>query len=51
MGIYCQEVNQEVGVAYLSTTRTFTCALLIEKTPNLWKKTQLLVHRSNIILR
>ena len=25
MGTYCQEVNQEVVVAYLSTTGTFTC--------------------------
>ena len=41
MGTYCQEVNQEVAVAYLSTTRTFTCLLLVEKTPNLWKKTQI----------
>ena len=38
MGTYCQEVNQEVVVAYLSTTRTFTCPLLVEKTPNVWKK-------------
>ena len=34
MGTYCQEVNQEVVVADLSTTRTFTCP------PDLWKKAQ-----------
>ena len=33
MGTYCQEVNQEVTVADLSTTRTFTCPLLVKKTP------------------
>ena len=32
MGTYYQEVNQEVAVANLSTTRTFTCPLLLEKT-------------------
>ena len=41
MGTYCQEVNQEVAVADLSTTGTFTCHLLVEKTPNVWKKTQI----------
>ena len=40
MGTYCQEVNQEVAVADLSTTRTFTCPLLVEKAPDLWKKAQ-----------
>ena len=39
-GTYCQELNQVVVVADLSTTRTFTCHLLVEKTPNLWKKAQ-----------
>ena len=38
MGTYCQEVNQEVAVADLSTTRTFTYLLLVEKTLDLWKK-------------
>ena len=33
MGTYCQEVNQEVVVVDLSTTRTFTCPLLVEKAP------------------
>ena len=32
MGTYCQEVNQEVTVADLSATGTFTCPLLVEKT-------------------
>ena len=41
MGTYCQEVNQEVTVAYLSTIGTFTCHLLVEKTYDLWKKTQI----------
>ena len=36
MGAYCQEVNQEVAVANLSTTGKFTCPLLVEKTPNVW---------------
>ena len=31
MGTYCQDVNQEVAVADLSTTGTFTCPLLVEK--------------------
>ena len=35
MGTYCQEVNQEVAVADLSTTRTFTYHLLVEKAPDL----------------
>ena len=37
MGTYCQEV----AVTDLSTTRTFTCPLLVEKAPDLWKKTQI----------
>ena len=41
IGTYCQEVNQEVAMADLSTTGTFTCPLLVEKTPDLWKKTQI----------
>ena len=41
MGTYCQEVNQEVAVADLSTAGTFTCPLLVEKTPNVWKKVQI----------
>ena len=40
MGTYCQEVNKEVVVVDLSATRTFTCPLLVEKTPNVWKKAQ-----------
>ena len=35
MRTYCQEVNQEVAVTNLSTIGTFTCPLLVEKTPNL----------------
>ena len=42
MGTYCQEVNREVAVVDLSTTRTFTCPLLVEKTPNVWKKAQII---------
>ena len=34
MGTYCQEVNQDVVVANLSTTWTFTCPQLVEKTPD-----------------
>ena len=41
MGAYCQEVNQEVVVANLSTIGTFTYRLLVEKAPDLWKKTQI----------
>ena len=41
MGTYCQEVNQEVVVVDLFTIRTFTCPLLVEKAPNLWKKAQI----------
>ena len=33
MGTYCQKVNKEVAMADLSTIRTFTCPLLVEKTP------------------
>ena len=41
MGTYYQEVNQEVEVVDLSTTRTFTCPLLVEKAHDLWKKAQI----------
>ena len=41
MGTHCQEVNQEVAMVDLSTTGTFTCPLLVEKAPNLWKKAQI----------
>ena len=41
MGTYCQEMNQEVVVVDLSTTGTFTCPLLVEKAPDLWKNTQI----------
>ena len=41
MGTYCQKVNQEAALADLSATRTFTCPLLVEKTPDVWKKTQI----------
>ena len=40
-GTYCQEVYQEVAVADLSTTETFTCPLLVEKTLDVWKKAQI----------
>ena len=39
MRTYCQEVNQEVAMADLSATGTFTCPLLVEKTHDVWKKT------------
>ena len=42
MGTYFQEVNQELAMANLSTTRTFTCPLLVEKAHDLWKKTQII---------
>ena len=42
MGTYCQEVNQEVVMTNLSTTWTFTCPLLVEKTLDLWKKAQII---------
>ena len=38
MGTYCQEMNQEVVVVDLSTIVTFTCPLLVEKAPDVWKK-------------
>ena len=41
MGTYCQEVNQEVAMADLSAIGAFTYPLLVEKTPNLWKKAQI----------
>ena len=41
MGTYCQEVNQEVILANLSTIWTFICPLLVEKAYDLWKKTQI----------
>ena len=41
MGTYCQGVNQEVVVADLSTTETFTYPFLIEKASGLWKKAQI----------
>ena len=43
MGTYCQEVNQEVTVADLSTIGTFTYPLLVEKVLDLWKKAQVAV--------
>ena len=42
MGTYYQEVNHEVTVADLSTIGTFTCPLLVEKTPDAWKKVQII---------
>ena len=42
MGTYCQEVNQKVAVTYLSTTRTFICHFLVEKTPDLWNNAQMI---------
>ena len=39
MGTYYQKVNQEVAMKNLSTTGKFTCTLLVEKAPDLWKKT------------
>ena len=41
MRTYCQEVNQEVAMADLSATGTFNCPLLVEKTPDVWKKEQI----------
>ena len=41
MGTYYQEVNQEVAVANLSSIRTFTCPLLVEKALDLWKNAQI----------
>ena len=41
MGTYCQEVNQEVTVADLFATGTFTCPLLVETAPDMWKKAQI----------
>ena len=38
MGTYCQEVNYEVIVTDLSAKGTFTYPLLVEKTPDVWKK-------------
>ena len=42
VGTYCQEVNQEVVVVDLFTPRTFTCPLLVEKAPDVWKKAQII---------
>ena len=41
METYYQEVNQEVAVADLSATSTFTCPLLVEKIYDVWKKAQI----------
>ena len=41
MGTYYQEVNQEVVVADQSTINTFTCHILVEKAPDVWKKAQI----------
>ena len=41
MGTYCQEVNREIAMKNLSTTGTFTCALLVEKARNVWNKAQI----------
>ena len=38
---YCHKVNQEVAVADLFATGTFTCPLLVEKTLDVWKKEQI----------
>ena len=43
MGTYCQEVNQDVAVTDLSTTRTFTCLLFfVKKALDFWKKAQII---------
>ena len=42
MGTCCQEVNQEVTMANLFATRTFSCPILEEKAPNVWKKAQII---------
>ena len=42
MGAYCQGVNQEVAVIDISTTGIFICSPLVEKTPNLWNKAQII---------
>ena len=41
-GTYCQVVNQEVAVSNLSIIGTFIYPLLVEKRPDLWKKTQII---------
>ena len=41
MGTYCKELNQEVTVEDLSATGAFTFPLLVEKTPDVWKKSQI----------
>ena len=41
MGTYCQEVNQEVIVEDLSAIGTLTFPLLVEKTLDVWKKSQI----------
>ena len=41
MGTYCEEVNKEVAVVDLFSTWTFTCSLLVEKAPDVWKKAQI----------
>ena len=38
MGTYCKDVNHDLAVADLSSIGTFTCPLLLEKTPDVWKK-------------
>ena len=41
MGTYCQEVNsEEIVVAYLPSTSSFICPILVKKALNLWKKSQ-----------
>ena len=41
MGTYCQKVNsEEVAVADLLSVGSFTCPLLVKKTPVLGKKSQ-----------
>ena len=42
MGTYYQELNQEVAVADLFAIGTFTCHLLVEKAPDMWKKAQII---------
>ena len=42
MGTYCQEVNPKVAVADLYATGTFSCPLLVEKMPDVWKKQQII---------
>ena len=51
MRTYCQEVNHEVAMTDLSAIGTFTCPLWMKRHLMCGRRHNLLIHKSNILLR